>query len=58
VVAEGVETQEQLRLLEDLECLDVQGFYFSPPMSAVTIAPLLIAGKIVPSNAGAESFAA
>jgi len=58
VIAEGVETKEQLRLLQDLECSDVQGYYFSPPMSAAIIAPLLIAGKIVPSNAGTESFAA
>jgi len=57
VIAEGVETQEQLRLLQDLECSDVQGFYFSRPMAAEIIAPLLIAGRIVPSNAAVE-FAA
>jgi len=32
VVAEGVETVEQLRVLEDLGCHIVQGFYFSRPM--------------------------
>ena len=58
VIAEGVETLEQLRLLQDLECSDVQGFYFSRPMPAEMIAPLLLAGRIVPSNAGAETFAA
>jgi len=34
VVAEGVETQEQFDLLRRLGCGYVQGFYFSPPVSA------------------------
>ncbi len=32
VVAEGVETREQLELLAELGCEAVQGFYFSPPL--------------------------
>ncbi len=32
VVAEGVETEEQLRLLKELGCPMVQGFYFSKPL--------------------------
>ena len=32
VVAEGVETEEQLRILKDLGCSLVQGFYFSKPL--------------------------
>lgn len=32
VVAEGVETEEQLKLLKDLGCPLVQGFYFSRPL--------------------------
>ena len=32
VVAEGVETEEQLRLLRELGCPLVQGFYFSRPL--------------------------
>ena len=32
VVAEGVETREQLDLLAELGCEAVQGFYFSPPL--------------------------
>ena len=31
VVAEGVETSEQLRLLKEMECDEIQGFYFCPP---------------------------
>ena len=34
VVAEGVETEEQLRLLKELGCSLVQGFYFSRPLPA------------------------
>jgi diguanylate cyclase (GGDEF)-like protein len=34
VVAEGVETEEQLRLLRELGCPLVQGFYFAKPMPA------------------------
>ena len=34
VVAEGVETREQLTLLKELDCDLVQGFYFSQPIPA------------------------
>jgi len=34
VIAEGVETSEQLSLLADLGCDQYQGFYFSPALSA------------------------
>ncbi len=30
-IAEGVESAEQLRLLKEMECDEIQGFYFSPP---------------------------
>lgn len=32
VTAEGVETEEQLDFLNDLDCDDVQGYYFSKPL--------------------------
>jgi len=32
VVAEGVEREEQYRVLRDLECDEYQGYYFSPPL--------------------------
>jgi EAL domain-containing protein (putative c-di-GMP-specific phosphodiesterase class I) len=35
VVAEGVETEEQLELLRKLGCPLVQGFYFSRPLPSV-----------------------
>jgi EAL domain-containing protein (putative c-di-GMP-specific phosphodiesterase class I) len=34
VTAEGVETDEQLRRLQDLGCDHIQGFLFSKPMDA------------------------
>ena len=34
VIAEGVETEEQVRLLRDLGCEMVQGYYFSRPLKA------------------------
>ena len=57
VIAEGVETPEQLRLLQDWNCQNVQGFYFARPMSAEAIEPLLNAGTIDPLRRAA-AFAA
>ena len=33
VVAEGVETKEQLELLQTFGCDLIQGYYYSPPLS-------------------------
>ena len=40
VVAEGVETREQLELLRSLACDEIQGFYFSRPGEADVLAQL------------------
>ena len=44
VIAEGVETPEQLAFLRALECDEAQGFYFSRPVSAQQFAQLLRTG--------------
>jgi diguanylate cyclase (GGDEF)-like protein len=41
VVAEGVETAEQLRILQELRCDEVQGYYLSPPVAPEAAAQLL-----------------
>ena len=40
VVAEGVEDADQLALLRQQDCDDVQGFVFSPPLAAKNLVPL------------------
>ncbi|MFZ5351213.1 MAG: EAL domain-containing protein [Bacillota bacterium] len=37
VIAEGVETQEQLSLLQELGCDEIQGFYISKPLTVEEI---------------------
>jgi predicted signal transduction protein with EAL and GGDEF domain len=41
VVAEGVETREQLAMLREQHCPEGQGFYFSHPVTAERMVPLL-----------------
>jgi len=44
VVAEGVETLEELMALQGLQCDEAQGFYFSRPVAAAQFADLLQKG--------------
>jgi EAL domain-containing protein (putative c-di-GMP-specific phosphodiesterase class I) len=41
VLAEGVETQEQLNFLKAEECNQVQGFYFSKPVPSTELENIL-----------------
>ncbi|MFQ3192097.1 MAG: diguanylate cyclase (GGDEF)-like protein [Paraglaciecola sp.] len=41
VVAEGVETQSQVDVLKRLKCDEIQGYYYSPPVSAEQFRVLL-----------------
>ncbi|PZS36196.1 MAG: GGDEF domain-containing response regulator [Pseudonocardiales bacterium] len=45
VIAEGVETSEQVYALRAMGCRYAQGFYFWPPLPAELVAPLL-AGRL------------
>lgn len=44
-IAEGVETEEQLRLLRDNECDELQGYFFSRPVPAEEFMRMLHEGK-------------
>lgn len=50
VVAEGVETVEQVRFLRDSKCDIMQGFYFSRPLPFAEITPLLENGVMALCN--------
>jgi len=50
VVAEGIETREQLAFLQSHHCAEGQGFYFSQPVVAEKFAALLAAGRRVKAN--------
>ena len=45
VTAEGVETEEQFRKLQELRCGLAQGFYLSKPLAAESLAQLLASGR-------------
>ena len=41
VIAEGVETEEQLAVLREMKCGEMQGYYFSRPLPAEELERLL-----------------
>jgi len=56
VVAEGVETPEQLAFLQAHQCDEAQGYYFSRPVPPQQFARLLQTGIPVPASGDAEAF--
>jgi EAL domain-containing protein (putative c-di-GMP-specific phosphodiesterase class I) len=46
VIAEGVETVEQVALLKKLQCKYAQGYYFSKPLAAEEVASLLAGAPV------------
>ena len=47
VIAEGVETEDQLNFLKEYKCDEIQGYYFSKPIPAENFTGLL-KEKILP----------
>jgi len=61
VVAEGVETRDQLAFLQELGCPEAQGYYFSRPVAAGQLTPLWgsnLAQTILAKNGLARGIAA
>lgn len=52
VIAEGIQTRDQLKFLRDRQCPEGQGFYFGSPASAGELTELL-SGRGQPHFAGA-----
>lgn len=50
VLAEGVETEAQLRLLASAGCDAVQGYFFSPPVEPDTLATMLRTRRQLPAE--------
>jgi len=50
VVAEGVENEQQLAILQKLDCDEIQGYYFSKPIPATDFAKLLEKEVIDPKD--------
>jgi diguanylate cyclase (GGDEF)-like protein/PAS domain S-box-containing protein len=46
VVAEGIQTRDQLELLRAHQCPEGQGFYFGPPVPAADLTDLLAEGAV------------
>jgi EAL domain-containing protein (putative c-di-GMP-specific phosphodiesterase class I) len=54
VMAEGVETADQVRLLHEWGCRQAQGFYFAAPMPPEEVPPLLRSGSVMHWLAGSS----
>jgi diguanylate cyclase (GGDEF)-like protein/PAS domain S-box-containing protein len=49
VIAEGVETKEQMAILRELQCDEIQGYYFSKPLTASAVAERLLCATSSPA---------
>ncbi|HIK32203.1 MAG TPA: EAL domain-containing protein [Oscillatoriales cyanobacterium M59_W2019_021] len=56
VVAEGVETPQQLSLLQDLQCQQMQGYLFAPPLKALDATKYLLEHSLHSDKQGIRSI--
>ena len=58
VTSEGIETAEQLRLLQSMDCARGQGFYFARPLTQTAVRTMLSSGLVVdePLDAGPDTI--
>ena len=56
VIAEGVESEAQMRFLVGAGCEYAQGYYFSRPVKADQATAILREGRIEPSAAGRRRY--
>jgi diguanylate cyclase (GGDEF)-like protein len=56
VIAEGVETEAQMRFLIGAGCEQAQGYYFSRPVKADKATALLREGRVIPAPAPQHRF--
>jgi diguanylate cyclase (GGDEF)-like protein/PAS domain S-box-containing protein len=55
VIAEGVETEDQLVFLRNNRCNEIQGYWFSPPVSTVKVEELMLRIQQVAAHQDEES---
>jgi EAL domain-containing protein (putative c-di-GMP-specific phosphodiesterase class I) len=55
VIAEGIETLDQLRLLQSMNCELGQGYLFGPPTTYEQIESLIVAGHVYPVGSGDDA---
>ena len=55
-IAEGIEHSEQVQYLLNQGCVRLQGYYFSKPVDAITVAPLLLKQWREPSDSFTPSI--